>query len=66
MKPFGTEEKLGEKTIAGVVAEGTRRSYKVSSVDPNAKPIVVVHGSWYCSKLRIVVLATNDDLRSGS
>jgi hypothetical protein len=28
-------------------------------------PIVVVHETWYCPELRIVILETNDDPRSG-
>ncbi len=66
MKPFGTDERLGVKTIAGVVAEGTRNSYTVPSGDPDAQPIVVVNESWYCPELKIVILETNDDPRSGS
>jgi hypothetical protein len=66
--PSGTVvEKLGVKTLRGVVAEGTRSSYTV----PNGQgridqPIVVVHESWYCPELKIVILETNDDPRSGT
>jgi hypothetical protein len=66
MKPFGTDEKLGVKTFAGVVGEGTRNSYTVPSGNPDAKPIVVVHESWYCPELKIVILETNDDPRGVS
>ncbi len=60
-------EKLGRKTIAGFVAEGTRSSYTVpAGQDHNDQPLVVVRESWYCAELKIVILATNDDPRSGS
>jgi hypothetical protein len=52
-------EKLGAKTIGGVVAEGTRTSR-------NDKGTVVVHESWYCPELKIVILTIHDDPRSGS
>ena len=60
-------EKLGVKTIEGVVAEGTRSSYTVpAGQDHNDQPIVVVHESWYCREFKIVILETNEDPRSGS
>lgn len=67
MNPQGDAvEKLGVKTIGGVVAEGTRSSYTVpAGRDHNDQPIAVVHESWYCPELKIVVLETNDDPRSG-
>jgi hypothetical protein len=43
-------EKLGVKTIGGVVAEGTRVSL------PN-----VVHESWYSPELKVLILTTDDD-----
>jgi len=60
-------EKLGTKTIQGVVAEGTRSSYTVPP-EPghNDQPIIVVHETWYCPQLKIVILETNDDPRSGT
>jgi hypothetical protein len=59
-------EKLGIKTLGGVVAEGTRSSYTVPArQDHNDQPIVVVHETWYCPELKIVILETNDDPRSG-
>jgi len=65
--PFETVEKLGTKTIGGFVAEGTRSSYTVpAGQDHNDQPIVVVHERWYCPELRIVILETNDNPRSGT
>lgn len=59
-------EKLGVKTLGGVVVEGTRSTYTVPvGQDHNNQPIVVVHDIWYCPELKIVVLETNDDPRSG-
>jgi hypothetical protein len=67
MNDFGDEVvKLGAKVIEGVLAEGTRSSYTVAiGEDHNDRPIVVVHETWYCPELEIVVLETNDDPRSG-
>lgn len=63
---FGEVEKLGVKTLGGFVAEGTRSSYRVPTGQKgNDQPIVVVHETWYCPELKIVVLETNDDPRSG-
>ena len=60
-------EKLGTKTIGGFITEGTRSSYTVpTGQDHNDHPIVVVHESWYCPELKIVILETNDDPRSGT
>jgi len=64
--PDNVVEKLGTKLIEGVLAEGTRSSYTVPiGQDHNNHPIVVVHETWYCPELKIVVLETNDDPRSG-
>jgi hypothetical protein len=60
-------EKLGTRNIQGLVVEGTRNSYTVPiGRDQNDKPYVVVHESWYSPKLKIVILETNDDPRSGT
>jgi hypothetical protein len=65
--PFDTIEKLGTKTIGGFLVEGTRSSYTVPvGHDHNEHAIVVVHESWYCPELKIVILETNDDPRSGT
>jgi hypothetical protein len=64
---FGEVEKLGVRTLGGFVAEGTRSSYPVpTGQNLNDKPIIVVHETWYCPELKIVILETNDDPRSGS
>ncbi len=67
MSPGTAVEKLGAKTLAGVSAQGTRESYAPPSrQSPNAQSIVVVHESWYCPELQIVILETDDDPRTGS
>lgn len=64
--PGGGIEKLGLKTIEGVVAEGTLSSYTVPATKGNPdSPTVVTHESWYCPELKIIILDTNDDPRSG-
>jgi len=65
--PGEVVEKLGTKTIEGVVAEGTRMSYTVpAGQDDNDKDYVVVHETWYSPDLKIAIFATNDDPQSGS
>lgn len=67
LNPPSTVEKLGRKTIGGLVVEGTRSMYTVpAGQDHNEQPIAVVRDSWYCPELKIVILVTNDDPRSGS
>jgi len=67
MTALGTKiEKLGVKTIGGVVVEGTRSTYTVpAGQNNNDQPVNVVHESWYSPELKIVILETNDDPRSG-
>ena len=65
--PYSTTKKLGVQKLGGFVAEGTRGSYTVSAgQDHNNQPIVVVHETWYCSELKIVILETNDDPPDGT
>ena len=65
--PGTTVEQLGAKTIEGVVAQGTRSTYVAASAPgQNGKPVSVIHESWYCPELKIVLLEINDDPRSGT
>jgi hypothetical protein len=64
--PGTVVEKLGVRTIEGVVAEGTRTTYKVSVQSDLPTELRVVNDRWYCPELKIVVLETNDDPRSGT
>jgi hypothetical protein len=63
---FFKVEKLGRRMIEGVEADGERKSYTVPvEQGHNDHPIVVVHETWYCPELKIIVLETNNDPRSG-
>jgi hypothetical protein len=65
--PGDVIEKLGARTIEGVVAEGTRSMYTPSvEKDQSSQALTVVHERWYCPELKIAVLETNDDPRSGT
>jgi len=65
--PGTVVEKLGVGTIGGVVAEGTRSSYTTAGAQgQGTSALSVVHESWYCTELKIVILETNDDPRSGT
>jgi hypothetical protein len=64
---YSTSEKLGVQKLGGFVVEGTRGSYTVTAAqNQNDQPLVVVHESWYCPELKIVILETNDDPRDGT
>ncbi|HEY0263694.1 MAG TPA: hypothetical protein VGC07_04155 [Granulicella sp.] len=65
--PTTKHEQLGGRNIAGIYAEGTRitTTYPVGSIG-NDKPIVVVSENWISPDLKLTVLQTNDDPRSGS
>lgn len=63
----GVVENLGNKTIEGVVAQGTRSTYTVPAGQSHSdQPIKVVHERWYCPELKIVILQTNDDPRGNT
>jgi hypothetical protein len=64
---LGTDvEKLGLKTIGGIVAEGTRSTYTIpAGKHHNEHSMNVVHESWYSPELKIVTLETNADPRTG-
>lgn len=66
LRPSRQTEKLGSKTIAGVYAEGTRvtTTYPVGSLG-NDRPIVTVRETWTSPDLRLVVLSTDEDPRTG-
>jgi hypothetical protein len=57
-------EKLGEKTIAGVYAEGRRVTrFRPSGTVGNDKPIVSVSDRWVAEDLKIPLATTLDDPR---
>lgn len=59
-------ESLGNQTIAGVVASGTRvtRTIPVGEIG-NDRPISVVSETWYSDDLQMVVMSKHSDPRSG-
>jgi hypothetical protein len=60
-------ENLGVRTIQGVVAKGRRSTYKITEGHHQiGRTLSVVHETWYCPELKIIVLETNDDPRSGT
>lgn len=59
-------ESLGNKTIEGVVAEGTRVTRTVPAGQMgNEQPLQTVVETWYSSDLKTVVLSKRSDPRSG-
>ncbi|MGD0891259.1 MAG: hypothetical protein ABR923_06970 [Terracidiphilus sp.] len=59
-------EKLGARTINGVQAEGTRITRVIpAGREGNDQPLTVINERWYSQELRLTVLQTTDDPRSG-
>jgi hypothetical protein len=59
-------ESLGQKTIEGVLAEGTRTTITISAgAIGNEQPIQVVTERWYSPELQTLVLNKRTDPRSG-
>ena len=59
-------ESLGQKTIEGVVAEGTRTTMTIpAGAIGNEQAIQVVTERWYSPELQTVVLSKRSDPRSG-
>ncbi|MGA9672532.1 MAG: hypothetical protein WBQ94_25175, partial [Terracidiphilus sp.] len=60
-------EELGMKTINGVEAQGTRTTRVIpAGREGNDQPLTVTHESWVSPELKLVVMSTNDDPRSGT
>jgi hypothetical protein len=60
-------EDLGKQTIAGVVAQGTRRTHTIAAGEiGNQRPITIVSETWYSPDLQVVVKKTHSDPRFGS
>jgi hypothetical protein len=60
--PFSSEfgfENIGTRVIEGLAVEGKRSTYSVDAGN-------VVHEVWYSPELKLVIVETNDDPRSGS
>jgi hypothetical protein len=67
LRPSMQHESLSGKTINGIYAEGVRmtQTYPVGYFG-NDRPIVVVHETWTAPDLKIIVLTTSDDPRTGT
>jgi hypothetical protein len=61
-----TTEDLGERTIAGIEAKGTRRTGVIPAGEQgNDKPILLVGEKWMSTQYDIPLLTITDDPRSG-
>lgn len=67
LRPEIKHEKLGSRDIAGVYTEGVRTTvtYPIG-FQGNDRPIVTVNETWQSPDLKIVLLSTYDDPRSGT
>lgn len=64
--PKNTHEKLENQNMEGLLVEGTRFTtvYPAGS-EGNDRPFSVVHESWRSPELKVMVLSTDNDPRSG-
>jgi hypothetical protein len=61
-----TTEDLGERTIAGIEAKGTRGTGTIPAGDQgNDKPLLIVRESWMSTQYHIPLLTITDDPRTG-
>jgi hypothetical protein len=61
-----TREDLGQQTIEGVTATGTRATTEIpAGAIGNDQPIKVVSEQWYSPELQVLVLTKHNDPRSG-
>ena len=60
------KEDLGEQTIEGVVAKGTRTTSTIpAGVLDNEQPIRIVSEEWFSSELQVLVMTKHSDPRVG-
>jgi hypothetical protein len=66
LRPQNAFEKLGSRSIEGVTAEGNRTTmtWPVGAVD-NDRPISAITETWFSTDLKLVVLSTSSDPRTG-
>ena len=65
-RPQVTTEVLGTKTIDGVVVEGTRQTMVYpTGFQGNDAPFSVISETWRSPDLKLLLLSTSDDPRSG-
>ncbi|MGA3211020.1 MAG: hypothetical protein ABSD20_06905 [Terriglobales bacterium] len=59
-------EKLGTKEIDGLSANGTKTTITIpAGVEGNSEPIITVRESWFSHELKLDLVSTSDDPRSG-
>lgn len=59
-------ESLGQRTIEGVIADGTRTTTVIAAgAIGNAQPITIVSEQWFSEELQVLVLTRHSDPRSG-
>jgi hypothetical protein len=64
--PGATTEQLGQKTIEGVLAEGTRTTTIIpAGAIGNEQPIQVISEQWFSPDLQVLVSTRHSDPRSG-
>lgn len=60
------EESLGNQTIEGLIAEGTRITFTIPAGEiGNTLPMELVRETWYSPELQLVVMSKHRDPRSG-
>ena len=60
------KETLGQQTIEGVVAEGTRTTRTIPAGEiGNVRPIEIIDERWYSTDLQLHILTKHQDPRSG-
>ena len=65
-KGQSTKEDLGQQTVQGVTATGTRTTTTIpAGAIGNEQPITIVSEEWFSSELQVLVLTRHSDPRSG-
>jgi hypothetical protein len=60
-------ESLGNKTINGIVVQGTRTTRVIpAGAQGNSEPLTITHETWYSSDLKLEVQRTDTDPRFGT
>jgi hypothetical protein len=66
LQPKSSSESLGTETMEGVIVEGRRRTttWPTGSVG-NDRPLIATYEYWHSPALKLEILSTSDDPRSG-
>jgi hypothetical protein len=66
LHPKSSSESLGKETMEGVIVEGRRNTttWPTGSVG-NDRPLIATHEYWHSRALKLEILSTSDDPRSG-